>query len=110
MVLLPLALPVLAHHAAVPEPMLASMDHGEHDVPRQELPCPPLETGLEACCVVDGLPPASPSTLVAPRVAPLVTSLVSPRTCAPSPPRDARYAPHPWPRVPARIALSTFLN
>ncbi|MEQ9104151.1 MAG: hypothetical protein RIE53_05595 [Rhodothermales bacterium] len=116
MMVLPLAIPVLGHHATIPV-----TDHGEHntsrdahqDMPPRDAPCPPLETGLEACCIVDGLPPAPASTTAVPRVdrAPslVVISPMMARSLTPPPHSDPRCTPHPWP-VPTRIVFSTFLN
>ncbi len=114
MMVLPLAIPVLAHHAPMADTPMPAMDHGMHSESRDApLPCPPLETGLEACCVVDGLPPAAPSTVTAPRVDRTFSLVpISPMTVPSSPspsPSYARCVPHPWP-VPTRIVLSTFLN
>jgi hypothetical protein len=110
---LPLALPALAHHALAPETTPTTMDHGDHgkshDVPSRDTPCPPLDTGLEACCVVDGLPTAPASSIAAPRVDRAASPVVTLPAALPSDVVHAGDDPHPWP-VPTRIILSTFLN
>lgn len=121
MLVLPLALPVLGHTAGIPESDTANtVGHGQHqDTPRdthkdapRDTPCPPLESGLEACCVVDGLPPSPQAPTTVPRVDRALALEISPLMAVPaldgpSNPRS-RLAPHPWP-VPSRIVFSTFL-
>lgn len=124
MMVLPMALPVLAHHATMsdaPSDAMPMTGHDHHqnaprdtqnDAPR-DIPCPPLETGLEACCVVDGLAPAPPATTTVPRVDRAIAVEISPQTAVDVllRPNDTglRDTPHPWP-VPSRIVFSTFLN